>query len=186
MPTAELLEEIAEPEWNSEELYEEIDGVRVKLPPMSRYAASVANRISRAITVFVTPRNLGNSEVESLFRLPTDPPRNRRPDVAFVSEARWPSDRPQSLVGTAWEIVPDLAVEVISPTDRVEELTEKLDEYFQVGVSLVWVVHPVQKRVEVYTSRFVNRFVTEAEDLEGGDVLPGFKVNVGSLFPPRT
>lgn len=185
MSIAEAPYEVEQIEFDSDELYEEIDGVRVELLPISRYAASVTNKIARTLVLFVEPRHFGTVEVESLFRLPTDPPRNRRPDAAFVSETRWPSDRPQPRIGNAWDVVPDLAIEVVSPTDRVEELMEKLDEYFEVGVSLVWIVHPVQKQIEVFESRRVSRFLSETEDLEGGDVLPGFKVKVSSLFPPR-
>jgi len=186
MPVAEMPYQAAEVEFDADELFEEIDGVRVELPPMSHYANAVANRINTAIAIFAMPRNLGSSVVEILFRLPVNPPRNRRPDAAFVSETRWPSDRPLSLVENAWPVVPDLAIEVISPSDRVEELMEKLSDYFAAGVSLVWVVHPLQKQVQVFQTRSACRFLFETDLLDGGSVLPGFSVNVVSLFPPRS
>lgn len=186
MPIAEMTYQAAEIDFDSDELFEEIDGVRVELPPMSHYANAVANRINTAIAMFAMPRNLGTSVVEILFRLPVNPPRNRRPDAAFVSEARWSSDRHFSMVENAWDVVPDLAIEVISPSDQVEELMEKLSDYFAAGVSVVWVVHPLQKQVQVFETKSACRFLFETDMLDGGSVLPGFSVNVASLFPPRS
>jgi|SRR5262245_2884725 len=173
-------------ELDSGELYEEIDGVRVELPPMSSYATLVANEISYALNAYAVPRQRGRSVVETLFRLPLDPARNRRPDVAFVSTTRWPADRPLSFSDNAWEVVPDLAVEVISPTDQVEELTDKLEDYFAAGVARVWVVPPRPKVVQVYESLRLARGFLDTDTLDGGEILSGLSIPVGSLFPPRT
>jgi Uma2 family endonuclease len=122
--------------------------------------------------------------VEILFRLPLDSERNRRPDVAFVSSQRWPLDRPFSLTDNAWDVVPDLAVEVISPTDRVEELADKINEYLAVNVRQVWVVYPAQKMVQVYESRSLIRGLFGPDELDGGAILPGFRVSIATFFPP--
>src|SRR5262249_12157501 len=76
--------------------------------------------------------------------------RQRRPDIAFVSSERWPIDRPTSLRDDAWDVVPVLAVEVISPTDRASDLLDKVIEYFQAGIRLVWIVYPSQRCIHVF------------------------------------
>jgi Uma2 family endonuclease len=84
-------------------------------------------------------------------------------------------------------LVPDLAVEVISPSNTPKEMDEKLHEYFEKGVRLVWFVRPKSRVVDVYTApdRFTR--LRASARLDGGDVLPGFSVQVGKLFQkPKT
>jgi Uma2 family endonuclease len=168
---------------DGEPLYEEIDGRRVELPPMSTIAAVLASELVIALGAFARQRSLGRAVVETLFRLPLPVSRNRRPDVAFVSVGRWPLDRPIPEEGNAWDVVPDLAVEVISPTDSVEELWDKIGEYFRAGVRLVWVVMPRPRLVYVFESPALVRGLTRADTLDGGAVLSGFTLPLASLFP---
>jgi Uma2 family endonuclease len=88
-----------------------------------------------------------------------------------------------SLTQNPWDVVPDLAVEVISPSDLVYDLIQKIAEYFEAGVRLVWVVYPPQRLVYVYESLTRARILTVADELEGGAVLPGFRLPVANLFP---
>lgn len=163
--------------------YEIVDGQRVEPPPISQYAVRVAFVLARKIGNFAESQNLGEGVHEVLFRLPLDRDRNRRPDAAFVSYERWPQGRPMPLAGNAWDVAPDLAVEVISPTDLVEELMDKVAEYFQAGVRLVWVVSPRLRLIQVYESLTQLRILTAADELDGGAVLPGFRTPVAALFP---
>src|SRR5665213_4185007 len=133
-------------------LYEIIDGEKVELPPMSAYAGRVSFRIAATMNQFLIANQLGEAIHEGLFKLSLDRDRNRRPDAAFVSFARWPQEKGMPIAGNAWEVTPDLAVEVVSPTDRVEALREKIAEYFEAGVRLGWVVHPLLNLVDVYES----------------------------------
>ena len=105
----------------------------------------------------------------------------RRPDVAFVSYSRWPRNKPVP-DEEAWDIVPELTVEVVSPTDKAEDLLEKIAQYFDAGVIQVWVVYPRRRVVHVYESFTRIAVVVEGQDLEGGTVLPGFKLRLGNLF----
>jgi Uma2 family endonuclease len=107
--------------------------------------------------------------------------RERRPDVAFVCYERWARDRrlPRT---RSWAVIPDLAVEVVSPTNTVDEVADKLEEYFTVGVRQVWVVYPVHAKIYVYTSTSSVRILTPADELHGGDILPGFRLSVRDLF----
>ncbi len=150
---------------------------------MSVYAGLVANAFGWNLAAHAGPQNLGRAVSEILFRLPLDPPRNRRPDVAFVSFARWPKDRPVSYRDNAWEVAPDLVVEVASPTDFAEELLEKTAEYFRAGVRLVWLAYPLIRLVYVYESLTQVRGLTVADELDGGSVPPGFRTPLCALFP---
>jgi Uma2 family endonuclease len=166
-------------------LFEIIDGKQVELPPMSVRSALVAFELARKLGNFAEERALGRAVVEALFHLPlSGKDRSRRPDAAFVSYQRWAKDRgipPDE--DTAWEVAPDLAVEVVSPSDRVEELMTKVVEYFECGVRLVWVLYPRQRFVHVYEFLTRIRGLTVEDELDGGDVLPGFRLSLDLLMP---
>lgn len=169
-------------------LYEVVDGHWIETPTMSYYASIVTSRLNGYVTLFLEQQNPapGQAVVETLFRIPTrkDPGRKRRPDLAYVSAERWAIDRPVSLLEDAWDVVPDLAVEVVSPTDRATDLMDKVQEYFQAGVRLVWVVHPIQRVIHFYEAWDRIRVVTESGTLDGGEVLPGFRRPIDRLFGP--
>lgn len=167
-------------------LYEVVDGCWLEVLPMSAYAAKIASRLARRIGDHAEAGGLGEAVVETLFRLPLveDRARNRRPDVAFVSSQRWPAGTPQPVTANAWDVVPDLAVEIISPNDGMEDLVAKVAEYFRAGVRLVWVVLPVLRQVYVYEAPTTVGIVTDAEALDGGAVLPGFLLPMGNLLDP--
>ncbi len=164
-------------------LYEIVDGQRVELPPMSAYASRVTFRLGYELARFANEHNLGEAVTEVLFRLPLEQSRNRRPDVAFVSYERWPKGRPQPTNGNAWDVVPDLAAEVISPNDLADEIQEKIEEYFRADVRLVWVVYPVRRVVYVYESLTQVSVRRGMEELEGGQVLPGLRLSLAKVFP---
>lgn len=100
----------------------------------------------------------------------------RIPDVAFVSWDRLPDRRVPD------EPIPDLAVEVISPSNTADEMQNKLREYFAAGGRLVWFVDPHLRTVEVYTSPTDMTRLRDPDTLTGGDVLPDFETTVATLF----
>ena len=153
---------------------------------MSAYAAEVANILNEELVIFGRRTKLGRSRVElaCTVPLPEDATRNRIPDLSFFTFDRWPAVRPVPFFGNPIDIVPDLAVEVVSPTDDWEDVIEKAYEYLRGGVRLVWVITPKHKQVYVYKSHDDVKILNATNELDGGDVLPGFSVNVGSLFPP--
>jgi Uma2 family endonuclease len=169
---------VPRPASQDEILYEIIDGRRVDLPPMSILAAFVATKLAGLINAFGMQHPLGRAVVEGLFLLPPPVSRMRRPDVAFVSFQRWAANKQLPQADNAWEVVPDLAIEVVSPTD----LAEKIEEYFLAGVLQVWVVFPRRRVVHVYESPQTIRGLTIAGELVGGTILPGFQVPLKSLF----
>ena len=104
--------------------------------------------------------------------------------MAFVSVERWPTDRPDDPGTAVWDVVPDLAVEVTSPNDRAEDQRGKVLEYFEAGVRLVWVVYPTHRLIDVYEAPDRVRVLAGAAELDGGEVVPGFRVGLATLFGP--
>lgn len=185
MPVAEAPPIHPAEELETPELFEVVNGVRVEVPPMSAFASRLASRLIGHINEFAGPLGSGEAVTETLFRLPLENEQERRPDAAYVSAERWPLDRELSITPRAWDVVPDLVVEVVSPSDKIEDLEEKLIEYFEAGVTTVWVVYPRSKTVHVYDSLDQVRAVREPHDLDGGTVLPGFKLPVATLFATK-
>jgi len=180
------LDPVAQPELDDDALYEEVNGRRIETPPMTYYAGIIATDLGYPLFLHLHEQvsRQGEVVIQVLFRipLPEDANRKRRPDLAFVSIDRWPIDRPMSSTDDAWDVVPDLAVEVTSPTDSAEDLLRKVAEYFQAGVRLVWVVYPIVRCIHVYEAWNRIRVVTEADILDGGVVLPGFRFPLDGLF----
>ena len=113
---------------------------------------------------------------------PHDPGLFRRPDISFVRRGRLPGDVPPK----GWvKIPPDLAVEVLSPNDRVYELDEKLADYRKVRVPFVWVINPQSRTVTVHSIDRPIRLLFEDDELSGEDVMPGFRCPVRDILPPR-
>jgi Uma2 family endonuclease len=164
-----------------EPLYEIVNGQRVDIPPMSAYATWIASCIHGLLWPHSREKGLGVSVSEMLFVLDAEHNLRRRPDVAFVSTARWPLDRALPETGD-WEVVPDLAVEVISPNDVFKDVLAKVREYFHYGVQVVWMVAPEERQVYVYDSPTHVRILTGQDELTGGKVVPGFRLPLGQLF----
>jgi Uma2 family endonuclease len=180
--SAAILPAEVKPNADDDELYEIIDGQRIGLPPMGIRAAWVASLLVQFIGPFGRAHNLGHTVGEGLFHLPLPEDRNRRPDVAFVSYERWAKGRPLPPNDNAWDVLPKLAVEVVSRTDLAEEVQEKVAEYLRAGVTLVWVVYPRLKQVYVYDSQTKIRALMRTDELDGGAVLPGFRLPLTELF----
>ena len=118
--------------------------------------------------------------MNSGFILRRDPDLVRAPDQAFVSQARLEANPPPER--GYWELAPDLAVEIISPEDRAGEIEEKVRDYLQAGVRLVWLLYPLTRRAHVYAADGSVRVILEERELDGEDVLPGFRAPLAELF----
>lgn len=163
------------------ELFEVVNGEKVP-KPVSNYENVMAGVLFARLEAHATANGIGRAVIEVMFDLP-NVNNDRRPDVAFVSAARWPLTRrvPRT---QAWAVVPELAAEVVSPTDDMEDVMGKVEEYFRAGASVVWLVLPAQERVYVYTSPTTVRILSRDEELTGEPVLPGFRLHLADLFPP--
>lgn len=104
----------------------------------------------------------------------------RRPDGSFIAKGRLPNDLPpQGHI----EIFPDLVIEVVSPHDLAAEVDNKVEEYLQAGVRLIWVVYPESKHVLVYRAGSTVQRLGIEEELSGEDVLPEFRLAISKIFP---
>ena len=157
-----------------------VEGVLVLMPPAGGDHGSVAIRVILAIAPWVHERGLGEVFDSSTgFVLQRDPDVVRVPDVAFVAAARLPAYRRGFL-----EVAPDLAVEVLSPSDTFRETARKLDDYFRAGVRLVWLIDPAARSAAACRPDSGTALAWVGEDgaLDGGDVLPGLAVPLARLF----
>jgi len=162
-------------------LYEVVDGNLVDLGPMGAHEIWFATVLVVHLANFVRQHQLGRVVQELLFDFTAMVKRKRRPDVAFVSYERWPRQRSVPHA-EAWEVVPNLVVEVISPSDKGNDILDKVVEYFRIGVECVWVIFISQEQVYIYESPTQVRILTRADELYGEPVLPHFRLPLATLF----
>lgn len=162
-------------------LYEFIDGEWKETPRMGALAGFLASILVSELNAFARPKRSGFAVSEVLFRLAPEGPA-RRPDVAFVTADRSPFSTPLLEDPPAFDVVPNLAVEVVSPTNGFDEVIAKIRDYFFAGVQLVWVIIPSQRQVYAYESPEQVRILSEKHELDGGTVLPGFRLPLADLF----
>jgi Uma2 family endonuclease len=167
---------------DSDALYEVVDGQVVELPAISALSALIGTDFAVEIGMHLKTRRTGRVVQEALF--PTLRRRRRRPDVAYISFERWPVDRPIP-ASDPWPVSPDLAVEVASLSDTAEDLLEKVREYHKAHVREVWIVLLHARQVQVFPATGRPRILLHTDELEGGEVLPGFRVALETLFPEQ-
>ncbi len=161
-------------------LHELVAGLLVDRPMSSFESSAVGATIATAVGTFVYSRQLGRiAGADGAYILKQDPDTVRVADVSFVRMDRLP---PVEAWNHFLALAPDLAVEVISPWDTASGVFEKVREYLDAGVRLVWVVHPEQRMVTVFTPDHTARLLYEDDTLDGGDVLPGFSIAVADIF----
>ncbi|HZW32142.1 MAG TPA: Uma2 family endonuclease [Isosphaeraceae bacterium] len=169
--------------WHSDALkfYEVVDGRFVENPPMGAKESVLAALLQELMGPFARANRLGRVVPETLFLIDRARKLKRRPDLAFISAQRWPLRRrvPRT---EAWDVVPDLAVEVVSQSNTADAVAIKIEEYFQAGVRVVWVIYPVNNKVYVYNSPTSVRILQVGDTLEGGELLPGFQIALSILF----
>lgn len=162
-------------------LYEVVGGQLVELPPMGSYSSWLISVLDQALGPYVKAHRLGMVVVEMLFLIDAATGLQRRPDVAFIADRRWPRGR-RVPTKSPWEVVPDLAIEVNSPTNTGDELIARVREYFDAGVERVWVVYPEEALVYDYASTTSVRILDRTMSLECEALLPGFRLPLSSLF----
>jgi Uma2 family endonuclease len=164
------------------------DGIRRELvagelremTPAGWQHGRVAGNIAGELRAYIRPRRLGEmATAEASYRLSTDPDTVRVPDVSFVRQER--VDEIGYPTGF-WPGAPDLAFEVISPNDRYSEVRAKVDEYLAAGTPMVVLVDPQNRDVIVFRSPGDRIELTEDDVLDGGDVVPGWKLPVRDIF----
>jgi Uma2 family endonuclease len=157
--------------------YELVDGT-IRMSPAGYRHGRISVRLAVAMERYATERRLGELVDSSTgFRLPGG--NVRCPDLAFVRRERVPQG--EAAAGFA-DFAPDLAVEVLSPGDDARNILDKVGEYLQAGVRLVWVIDPRASRAAAYRSLTDVRQVTAEGELDGEDVVPGFRVKLSDLL----
>jgi len=165
-------------EAKEDRLYELIDGVLVE-KVMGAKESLLAMELGFHLRTFLGRHSLGVILGEAGM-LQLRPRLIRIPDVSFISWDQMPSGEfPSKPVPNLY---PDLAVEVLSPSNSAAEMTLKIADYFEAGSRLVWLIDPETKTVEVYTAPGECRRLKASQSLDGGDVLPGFKLPLKELF----
>ncbi|MBI5958620.1 MAG: Uma2 family endonuclease [Chloroflexi bacterium] len=160
---------------NTNRRFEYIGGEIVEVVS-NNYSSAVGALILAEIVVYVKRQKLGYvTSADGGYRVAGE---RYIPDVGFISNARQPQPSHEAYNSNA----PDLAVEVLSPTDQPDEMRVKVINYLAAGTT-VWIVDPARKRVEVYTAGPRVRMVNEDGMLDGGSVLPGFRLAVKDIFP---
>lgn len=170
------------PEYNRRRFYL-IDGELFEMSPVQRIHSRLASRIDRIIGLFVEEHDLGETHVELGFYTAGDRTTLLAPDVAFVSHARLRNQPEDGFLS----IMPDLAIEIVSPSNSLRQIRRKARIYLDYGASLVWIVNPTRKGVDVCRSatgaRLDIEFVGADGVLSGEDALPGFELELSRLFP---
>jgi Uma2 family endonuclease len=161
-------------------LYELVRGEVRRMTPAGFRHGAVAAQIVFLLQSFVKPRGLGVvGTAETGFVLARGPDTVRAPDVWFVARDRIPAEPSSEGFG---QLAPDLAVEVMSPSDRPDDVQGKILEYFAAGTRAVWVAFPRTRTVTVYRAPQSIRLLSPEESLSGEDVVPGFSCRVAELF----
>ncbi|MCH7621312.1 MAG: Uma2 family endonuclease [Chloroflexi bacterium] len=160
--------------------YELVKGELFEMPPAGGRHGGVAMQIGALLNAYVRAHSLGQVfAAETGFILRRDPDTVRAPDAAFVAKDRLPAGE---LPPGYLEMVPDLAVEVVSPGDSAREVREKVADWMRAGVRLLWAIDPATRSVTVYRSTDDFSVLSEDASLDGGQVIPGFSTNIKDLF----
>ncbi|MYE54328.1 MAG: Uma2 family endonuclease [Chloroflexi bacterium] len=159
--------------------YELIRGVLRKMAPAGLYHGVNGSRIVETLLPYVRRNGLGEVPLPCPgFILERDPDHVREPDVSFIRQGRIDE------IGYTRRYFPEapaLVVEVISPNDRYTEVREKVNDWLSAGTEMAIVVNPRSRTVQTHTSDGVIK-LTESDTLDGGDVVPGWRIPVADIF----
>jgi Uma2 family endonuclease len=161
-------------------LWELVRGELREVSPSGFESSAIGAVITAWLTLYVIERGLGivtNAEGGYIFE--HDPDTVLAPDDAFVRREHVPAPEQMHRFG---QVPPDLAVEVISPTDRPGTVAQKIDFYLAHGVPLVWVVDPATRTATVHRPSEQPRRLTIDDALEGEEIVPGFRLPLAQVF----
>ena len=156
-----------------------VEGRIVPMAPTGDEHGGYEGNFYYEVRSFVDLHKLGKVRVGEVgIYIRRNPDTVRGADVIFISHERYAQRKP----GGYLDVAPDLVVEILSPNDKWTEVTQKLRDYFAIGVRLIWVADPEARCVYAYRSLTDVREFTEKDELPGDEVLPGFAVKVAQLF----
>ena len=160
--------------------YELVRGELICMSPAAYRSGTTAGRLFRKLADFADEHDLGECGIpDTGFRLASNPDTVRGPDVWFLRADRLPSPEAQDRY---YQGAPDLAVEIVSPSDRFREVMDKVRDYLRAGTGLVWVLDPATRTTLVFRADGSYAWVEGDGALSGEDVLPGFALPLRDVF----
>lgn len=156
-----------------------VEGKVISLLPADPVHGGVVSNLGAELEAWAQSTERGKPAIGGVgVYIRQDPDTVRRTDVLYISNERY-----AQYAGSGYlDIAPELAVEVLSPSDRWSEVTEKVEAFLRAGVDRVWVVDPRLKRVSVYRSPTEIQHLHEGETLTDEELLPGFQLDVAEIF----
>ena len=158
--------------------YELVEGELLTMSPSGAQHGAVTVYLTLPLATFVKANKLGIVfGAETGFILERNPDTVLAPDISFIHR-----DRIETISAGYLEIPPDLAVEVISPSESKPKIEKKTAQWLEFGTRAVWLVYAKTRTVEVRNSSAGKLLLTERDELTGGDALPGFNIPVKDIF----
>ncbi len=160
--------------------YELVKGELIRMAPTKNYHGEIAAYVAGTLVPHVRANRLGKVYIaDAGFLLSSDPPHVRVPDIGFVQREQIERiGRPDGF----WPEPPTLAIEVISPSDRYSDVEEKIFDYLDAGALMVILLESRTRTAKVYRSLTDVTVLTEADTLDGGDVVPGWRMPIADIF----
>lgn len=163
-------------------------GELVEMSPNTHYPMHIAGLLYASILSHVTAHNLGRVTIEAAYVLDADERTDwvrdaRQPDVAFISREKFEAQVQKYANSGPLRVVPDLAIEVVSPSDSFTEVLDKVEQYLGYGVEIVMVVDPERQKVNIYSSDEPDgKTFTIKETLSAEPVIPGWSIPLSEVF----
>lgn len=168
---------------DADRLRELVDGRVVEVSPTGRRHGRLTLLLGWRIAAFVEEHELGEVyAAETGFVLARNPDTVRAPDISFVKRERLPASNDPNDEDRFLELAPDLAVEVISPSNSARDISDKVINYLDAGTLMVWVIEPRRRILTAYAADRTARIFREGDILDGGDILPGFQLPLAEVF----
>jgi Uma2 family endonuclease len=162
--------------------YELVNGELEKMPPPEHPHGPIAFRIGLYVGQFISDHALGEALGEMGFKLTSNPDTVLAPDFAFVTQERFREGKDTE---GYWPGPPELAVEVLSPSDRAGKVKEKISRWFSFGTRQVWIADPKHGTITIYRSPSDIIVFSGSDFLEAQDLLPGFRISLDRIFGVR-
>ncbi len=162
--------------------YELVDGELERMPPTREVHGDVDRQFIWLLESYIRPREIEKLFVETSFVLSSDRQTVRQPDIAFVRAERLMQDRDRE---RSVRLVPDLVIEIVSPSDRRSAVVAKVHEYLHYGVSIDWVVDPPSRSVTVFRNDGSVEILGQDDTIDGEDIIPGFEATIRDIFQLR-
>lgn len=159
-------------------VFEVVEGRLVREPRPGYRHGRLQARLARMLADHAEAHHLGVVLTDVGIVLSEVPATVRGPDVAFLARNRVPEGDPAGLL----RVVPDLVVEIISPTDTARDLNARIVDFLDAGVPEAWVAEPDTRTVTVYRADGSGEILRGDEVLRGGAALPGFELEVEAVF----